>query len=333
LAVRAELDGTVSAKARAQVAEYAAKRDPSITIAKAWSDFAMAAFLMGDSRLAAWAGLTAMRDDWQTLYVTNAGTYLVRLNRLDEALQLLNCAYAMGYRSPYLMEALAVAYQRLGDKVKANEAIQQARQLAPRDPIIEVEASLLGTGKPPARPDSGKPLDGMDRALRELEAHADRLSSKVKAFGEQLERLFPSQGGAPQATLTATYFTSLLDTVRKQAAEAKNLSRDQYMQRFQQPGTPFSADGYQQALNQQRNTALQMMIATYLQMTDKFLSFQADCATCGTPVFFWANALDLDARVLAAERPDDATLWSMHGLGPALAQRVDERVPSRVRRG
>src|SRR3972149_1526925 len=161
LALLAELEAGLSPQAKAAAEQYVAKPGPGVDAVKAWGDYAAAALLADDVPGAAWAGLKAAEIRWNGETATNAGIYLYHLGKVEEALQLLNCAYEMGYRSPYLFEALAVIHQTQGNNAQARQAIQQAQQAAPDDTIIETEASFIQTGPAaaaapaPARP--GRP--------------------------------------------------------------------------------------------------------------------------------------------------------------------------------
>src|SRR3990172_5468685 len=187
LALLAEREAGLSPQAKAAAEQYVAKPGPGVSPEKAWGDYAAAASLMGDAPVTAWAGLKAAEIRWSGETATNAGIYLYHLGKVEEALQLLNCAYEMGYRSPYLFEALAVIHQTQGNNAQARQAIQQAQQAAPDDTIIETEASFIQTGQPPPpRPPQRDP-DGLDGAIRELEQHAERSLNLIKVQADELE--------------------------------------------------------------------------------------------------------------------------------------------------
>src|SRR3989338_1220120 len=196
--LRAELESGLSPQAKASAEQYVAKPGPGVSPEKAWGDYAAAASLMGDAPVAAWAGLKAAEIRWSGDTATNAGIYLYHLGKVEEALQLLNCAYEMGYRSPYLFEALAVIHQTQGNNAQARQAIQQAQQAAPDDTIIETEASFIQTGQPPPpRPHQRDP-DGLDGAVRELEEHAERALNLIKIQADELDRSLPPDSNVRQ---------------------------------------------------------------------------------------------------------------------------------------
>ncbi|MEM9599030.1 MAG: site-2 protease family protein [Acidobacteriota bacterium] len=78
---------------------------------------------------------------WERPLLGTRGVVLVLLNRLDEGTALITRALEMEStdrrRAPGLA-ALGIAYARSGDPARGREYLDQARQLAPRDPSLEV---------------------------------------------------------------------------------------------------------------------------------------------------------------------------------------------------
>lgn len=296
-----ELDRGLTAQAKTAARQYVAKPGPGVSPEKAWGDFAAGAALTGDLSLAAWAGLTAAELQWSGETVVNAGIYVFYLGKPEDALQLLNCAYVMGGRSPFLLEALATVHYKLGHATEARQTITQANRLAPDDRLIEVTASLLTTGRPPAPVPPPNQSDGLDEAIRELEEHAARSLNRMKAQADSLDRSLSDAHAAEQYAIQQTYFRDLLQNARDQARTARAADAR---------SRPFMI-----------NSILSLYVGMYAQMTDALLSFPDATLTFGSPVLFWADVLSLDVPILGRESRREAISWSMHtALGPALAQ-------------
>ncbi len=297
----AELEKNLSPQSKTEARQYVAKPGPGVSSEKAWGDFAAGAALMGDVSLAAWAGLSAADLQWSGETVTNAGVYVFYLGKQQDALQLLTCAHAMGYRSPFLFEALATVRHKSGQAAEARQAITQANQLAPDDRLIETSASYLTTGQPPPPRPPANRSDGLDEAIRELEEHAARALNRIQAQADELDRSLPDAHGREQYAIQETYFRSLLQNARDQAPAAR--ATDPRSRQFM------------------INSVLGVYISMYAQITDALLSFPDSTLTFGSPVSFWADVLGLDAPLLARESRRDGVTWDMHSaLGPALAQ-------------
>lgn len=292
----AELETLLGPQVKAAAEQYVAKPGSGVSVEKAWGDFAAGAVLAGDAQLAVWAGLKATAQQWAGETVTNAGVYLFALGKTNDARQFLLCAYAMGHRSPYLFEALATVHQKLGDRTGAQQAIQQAKQIAPDDRLIETSASFLTTGQPPPPPSPTG--DGIEDAMRELEQHAGRALTLMKMQAETLERSLPGGQDADYYAIAQTYIDSLVKAARDQLRMARTAEAS---------ARPMMITG-----------VLMTFIYDYAQITDTLLSFPD--STSGSPLLFWADVLGLDAPSLARESHRNATHWSMHGIGPALAQ-------------
>jgi hypothetical protein len=103
------------------------------TVAEAWSDFAAAVLLMGDLELAAWAGLQAVRLDWDAELVGNAATYLLHAGRSRRE---AGCsARAMG---PAPSSCWRFLPSRRKAEISPGVRASQARRLDP-DPMIGIE--------------------------------------------------------------------------------------------------------------------------------------------------------------------------------------------------
>src|SRR3989338_2733515 len=307
LALLAELEAGLSPQAKSAAEQYVAKPGPGVDAVKAWGDYAAAALLADDVPVAAWAGLKAAEIRWNGETATNAGIYLYHLGKVEEALQLLNCAYEMGYRSPYLFEALAVIHQTQGNNAQARQAIQQAQQAAPDDTIIETEASFIQTGQPPPpRPPQRDP-DGLDGAVRELEEHAERALNLIKIQADELDRSLPPDSNVRQfQQIAADYINSMVQIARDQTRDARA-----------------TADPTLRQLK--INGALATCIHGYAQISDTLLSFPDNTLTSGSALLLWADALGLDAPVLAREAHAPVNLFGYGSGGLAQGAHDDYR--------
>src|SRR3990170_165970 len=309
LALLAELEAGLSPQAKAAAELYVAKPGPGVAAVKAWGDYAAAALLADDVPVAAWAGLKAAEIRWNGETATNAGIYLYHLGKVEEALQLLNCAYEMGYRSPYLFEALAVIHQTQGNNAQARQATQQAQQAAPDDTIIETEASFIQPGQPPPpRPPQRDP-DGLDGAIRELEEHAERALNLIKIQADELDRSLPPDSNVRQfQQIAADYINSMVKIARDETRDAR-AATDPTLRRLK------------------INSALGGCISGYAVITDRLLGFPSFTEVDGSPLLLWADALGLDAPVLARESYHiGSDVWEMRGgLGLARGALDDYR--------
>jgi len=299
LALLAELEASLSPQAKSAAEQYVAKPAPGSSREKAWGDYAAAALLADDVPVAAWTGLKAAEFRWSGETVTNAGIYLYHLGKPQEALQLLNCAYEMGFRSPYLFEALAVIHQTQGNNAQARQAISQAQQAAPDDTIIETEASFIQTGQPPPpRPPQRDP-DGLDEAIRELEQHAERALNLIKIQADEMDRSLPDSTARQSQQIAADYINSMVQIARDMTRQAR-AATDPALR-------PTMING-----------ALDVCIHGYAQITDRLLGFPSFTEVDGSPLLLWADALGLDPPVLARESDRKAMAWAMQA--PPLAQ-------------
>lgn len=302
VALRSEMETSLSPQVKAAAEQYAAKPGPGISSEKAWGDYAAAASLTGGAPVAAWAGLKAAATRWNGETVANTGIYLYQLGKTQDALQFLSCAYEVGYRSPYLFEALAVVHQASGNNAQARQFINQALAAAPDDVLIETEASFINTGQPPpSRPPQSDP-DGLDEALRELEEHAQRALALIKAQADAIDQSIPDAKARQSQQISADYINKLIPIVRDQIRDARaaNAATRQIM----------------------INTTLSSCISSYAEVTDQLLSFLDTTETNGSPLLLWSDVLGLDPPVLHREQEDDGKVperWAMQGGGPALS--------------
>lgn len=302
-ALLAELETSVPASTRTSIEQAAARPGPGVSKAKALGDTAAAYMLVGDLSTAAWAGLKAALAEWKGETVANAGVYLFHLGKNDDALQLLTCSYGAGFRSPYLLEALAVVNHARGGTGEARRYIGEAAQADPNDAIIETEASFINNGgPPPARPPQPE-RDAMDEAIAELEEHAGRAINLIRLQGDLIDRSIPDAKARDFAKISIDYISTLVPMLREQARAARS----------QPPAS-------QQTIV---NAVLSMAIANYAQISDQILSFATTSQTNGSPLLFWSDVLGLDPPVLHREQEGgwtEAIRWSMHGMGDALSQ-------------
>lgn len=313
---RAELDASLPAQAKTAAAQYVAKPGPGEDEVKAWGNYAAAALLAGDSGVAAWAGLKAVELRWDGETVTNAGIHLYHLGKTQEALELLNCAYEMGYRSPYLFEALAVIHQSQGNNAQARRAISQAQEAAPDDLLIETEASFINTGQPPApRPPERDP-DGLDSALRELDEHAQAALNRIKAQVDEIDHAVHNAGAEKFYQIEVEHFTNQIKNARDQARQARATDSPQL-----RGAAPAMRDAVRQMMI---NNALATCVSVYAIISDTLLTFPDTIEGEGSPLLFWAEVLGLDPRTLAGENPEAVSDWLMHPEAKLAQRAADE---------
>lgn len=275
----AEPQGCAGARERA--AELLAELEKEVRAApppKSLSEHAAAALLAGDLKLAAWAGLKAAEAGWNGKTVADAGIYLRHLERNTDALRMLNCAYTLGYRSPYLFEALAVVHKAQGKGEEARQAIAEAQRLAPGDPIIEAEASFIETGKaPPApQPDAN---DALGRCIAALERHSQRVLAVRKQNHRRHDRLQNSDHRQKAFAGELQIHQNLIKNVRDVAANARR-----------------AGDAIQ------HNVAIGQCATAYFMLAG-FLLDSYYWLDSGFELVFWADALGLDAQAFVRDLP------------------------------
>jgi hypothetical protein len=302
-----ELERSIKPDGMKAAEAYVAKPPPATSPEKAWGDFAAGISLAGERQLAAWAGLKATMVRWNGETVANAGVYVFRLGKPREALTLLECAHASGYRSPYLQEALSTVNHKLGRAAEARTAIDEAQKMAPEDELIEVAASFIKTGKPPpARP---APKDDYDETLREVQAHADRVLATLKAQATAIQAAVPSLNAMAYYDIKEKYLRTLVGGLANRIAPLR------------------TAGGEARMRDARVNDFSIFASATYTQITDTLLDFPNTIGTNGSPLLFWSEVLSLDPPVLARELEDAGRKWGSDGSG-SLAQPPQDRYRS-----
>ena len=267
--------------ARERAEEIRAELEKSIAdkAAKPSAESAAAALLAGEVRLAAWLGLKVAAADWNGKTVADAGIYLHYLERKPDALRLLTCAHAMGYRSPHLFEALAVVHKAQGAAAEARQAIGEAVRLAPGDPLVELQASLIETGKPPPapKPDAN---DAIGRCIAAFERHAQRVLSVRKQNHLRHDRLQSVDHRQKAFATEAQIPQELAKNLRELARNARR-----------SPGDPL-----------QHNMALSQCATAYFMLTGMLLDSYYFVES-GFELVFWADALGLDPQAYVRDLP------------------------------
>ena len=239
---------------------------------------AAAALLAGELELAAWLGLRVAEAAWNGKTATDAGIYLQYLDRRADALRVLGCAHAMGYRSPHLFEALASVHKAERRDGEAREAIAEAQRLAPTDPLIYAAAALIETGKPPpeSKPEAN---DAPARCVAGLESHSRRVLALRKQNHLRHDRLQHADHRQKAFAGEAQIHQDLIKNVREVAANARR-----------------SGDAMQY------NTALAHCASAYFMLTN-FLLDSYYFAELAAELVFWADALRLDAPLFVRDLP------------------------------
>ena len=305
-----EFQTTVPKELRDLIEDDVAHRDPACSVAKAWDDSGAAMYLMGDARAASWCGLNAIANQWTGQFVTNCGVYLIHVNKLDDALALLNCAYASGYRSPYLFEALSTLFHLRGEKDKAIQEIELAEELAPDDPAIIAEASIAKTGgPPPPSPPTNNAKDGLDGALAEFHKHVQDVIEMIKRLAAQIDR---AENNDPQTkpfrdqqlAITCKGLETQADFVDQAAGRARQ-TREETAQQMHMKADSQQFDGVYQTMQRMNwNQAIASCILQYMRTTDELLCVFADkdVDSPGFHLLLWADVLYMDPTALAQEQ-------------------------------
>jgi hypothetical protein len=195
--ILAALDPKVSSAVKAFASSILAKAGTAAPPDVVWDEFAGIAYLRGHPDTALWAEVHALALNWRAEYVAHAGVYLLNLKNVDDAKLFLHCAYDMGWRSPSLFEALALAYSTSKDQDKAKEYIVQAQELNPDDQILQAESSLISSGTLPPIPPRKK--DDLDWMLDELERHFRDVNGRLRAtiqLRDQMDKIIGIQVAA-----------------------------------------------------------------------------------------------------------------------------------------
>jgi len=292
LQLLAQLDAAIPLEARERAQRSVDSLAARTTPADAWDQFGIVAMLAGHPDLAAWAGLKAVKLDWQPRYVTNAAVHLINLDKSTQALGFLNCAYASGYRSPFLFEALAAVYHRTNDSSRAKQYILQARELAPDDRAIEFETSIVT--KAPVPPIQS-PSDVLEEALAELEAHAQRALTVINRHYQFLQEIGVDTGDVvPRADVSPTIARAL--SVAHEFTRQARMSREEINRLVGNPNPPLSDAEYRQALDGTYNRALEVDITSYQTITFALLLYARP-----DEMIFWAEVLHISPKSLADE--------------------------------
>ena len=82
--------------------------------------------------------LASLQIDPDDAYVLNylAYSWLERDYKIDEAMQMLEKAYAAKNNDPYIIDSIGWAYYLTNDFIKAEKFLKRAVQLMPNDPIV-----------------------------------------------------------------------------------------------------------------------------------------------------------------------------------------------------
>ena len=82
--------------------------------------------------------LASLEIDPDDAYVLNylAYSWLERDYKIDEAISMLEKAYAIKSNDPYIIDSIGWAYYLIDDYVKAEKFLKRAVELMPDDPIV-----------------------------------------------------------------------------------------------------------------------------------------------------------------------------------------------------
>jgi hypothetical protein len=280
--VEKELDEALKASMRAAVAG----REKDETLADGWHAAATVALLNAHPAAALWAELSAIKAEWSSDRMVQAGVYLALLKKDDDAKRFLHCAYDADNRSPYLLEALANIYRDTGDKPNAVRYIGEALAAAPEDPYIQLEKSLFNAGSM-SRPQP--PTDPVEASWAELKNHLNNQIAYLKRGEELFEKVqkintpdWEVDAQALIASVRRSYdegLASMADTKRM-----AQLTPAQFKQQF--PGTPDSLR------TQMRNVYFYSVVIYYLRTSQNMLQGpRAPTIDEGYDVGFWSQTL------------------------------------------
>ena len=93
---------------------------------------------IGDYKKADQDLLASLKVDPDDAYVLNylAYSWLERNHNIDQAIIMLESAYASRSNDPYIIDSIGWAYYLTNDFVKAEEFLKRAVELMPDDPIV-----------------------------------------------------------------------------------------------------------------------------------------------------------------------------------------------------
>ncbi|MEX2244122.1 MAG: hypothetical protein WD716_09790 [Fimbriimonadaceae bacterium] len=297
-----EVESQLSEEHKSAIRAAVADKDKDETTAEAWSNAGSVAFLNLHMPAALWAELNALKTEWSSDSMVQAGVYLALMKLDDDAKLMLHCAYDADNRSPYLLEALANIYHKAGDKVNAVKYIGEAQAAAPDDTIINLEKQSFNTGRPPTRPTP--PADQVDAAMAELKAHINRNIAIMKRGEELRDRVTHAFTGErndeaqEMVENSRQAFDGMVASLADPARLAK-LTPAQFRQQF--PGNPDSLR------IQFRNAFFYSVITIYLSVSDNMLLGPRPAEAYERyDVGFWAKVINRDpvqyARMLKALR-------------------------------
>lgn len=303
-----ELESQVDPVLRAAAEKYVSGRNSACPIGKAWDDFGLAMLMQGDALAASWCGLNAIGRQWTGQLVTNCAVYLVYLGRSNDALPLLNCAYASGYRSPYLFEALANVYRKKGNKEKTIQWIELAKAEAPDDIMVHVEHSLAKMGAaPPSSPPAAKGTDELDQAVAELEKHAQRVLQAIQELAARLDQIEedprPKQFRDQLLAIQSQSIQREVDNARNAVKRAR-MTPEEFQKTVGAKAGAFSRDSYKRYMGIMYNQAVLSSIEHYYFVTEHLLRTLSgqDVDGPGWHAMFWADVLYTDPVTLEEEQ-------------------------------
>jgi hypothetical protein len=298
----AEVEREVSEEHKQAIRAAVADKDKDETVAEAWTNAGSVAFLNLHLPAALWAELNALKVEWSSDSMVQAGVYLALMKLNDDAKLMMHCAYDDGNRSPYLLEALANIYNNAGDKANAVRYIGEAQQAAPDDTIINLEKQSFNTGRPPTRPTP--PADQVDAAIADLKAHINKnfaITKRAEELRVRVDKAFQDEPYDDSQTLLTSLRRSGDEMVASLAESARlaKLTPAQFRQQF--PGSPDSLR------MQYRNSFFYSVIILYLSVTDNMLQGPRPAeANERYNVGFWSKVINRDpvqyARMLKALR-------------------------------
>ena len=285
-----EVEREVSEEHKQAIRAAVADKEKDETTAEAWSNAGSVAFLNLHVPAALWAELNALKTEWSSDSMVQAGVYLALMNLNDDAKLMLHCAYEADNRSPYLLEALANVYHKAGDKPNAVRYIGEAQQAAPDDTIINLEKQSFNSGRPPARPTT--PADQVDASIAELKAHINRFLAVIKR-GEELRRkvdlIYRGDGGDDPQEIVDTYRKGFDETIASMD-ELKRLAKltpAQFKQEF-----PYNDDKLR---IQYRNIFFYTVICAYISVTDNLLQGPREASPSESfNVGFWSGPMGIE---------------------------------------
>ncbi|MEX2244124.1 MAG: hypothetical protein WD716_09800 [Fimbriimonadaceae bacterium] len=297
-----EVEKEIEEPLKAAMREAVADKDKDETVAEAWSSAADVAFLNLHVPAALWAELNALKTEWSSDSMVQAGVYLALMKLDNDAKLMLHCAYDADNRSPYLLEALANVYKNAGDKTNAVKYINEALAMAPEDEIIKAEKYYFNSGTMPPRP--APQADPFEEIIAELKAHHEKHLTRMKRNIVERNRAEAIMDEQPEEDAQATVdelradFNSSLATIDETKRYAK-MTPAQF--KVAMPGNPDSLRIYY------RNLFFYDIICRYLGVTDHVL---IEHHSLGGNVFFnrefWARVIGLGfveyARVVKSLR-------------------------------